>query len=181
MPSVSIRNLTVAYNKGRTLALDNFNLDVEDGEFCVFLGPSGCGKTTALLCIAGLLVPTTGSIKIGDQVVISEDKKTFVAPQERNIAMVFQEYALYPSMTVRGNMSFALENKKYSKEEIERKELNNYHVCWALNSSWIANLPSSVWPTAEGGSGRALVRDPSLFLLDEPLGNLDAAAGAGEV
>ena len=63
------------------MALDNFNLDVEDGEFCVFLGPSGCGKTTALLCIAGLLVPTTGSIKIGDQVVISEDKKTFVAPR----------------------------------------------------------------------------------------------------
>ena len=121
MPSVSVRNLTVAYNKGRTLALDNLNLDIRDGEFCVFLGPSGCGKTTALLCIAGLLVPTSGSINIGDQVVITDDKKTFVRPQERNIAMVFQEYALYPSMTVRGNMAFALENKKYPREEIDRK------------------------------------------------------------
>lgn len=174
MPSVSIRNLTVAYNKGRTLALDNFNLDVEDGEFCVFLGPSGCGKTTALLCIAGLLVPTTGSIKIGDQVVISEDKKTFVAPQERNIAMVFQEYALYPSMTVRGNMSFALENKKYSKEEIERK------VNSIASMLGIEQLLDRKPAQLSGGQrqrvalGRALVRDPSLFLLDEPLGNLDA-------
>ncbi|MGI6674704.1 MAG: ABC transporter ATP-binding protein [Limnochordia bacterium] len=174
MPSVSVRNLTVAYNKGRTLALDNLNLDIRDGEFCVFLGPSGCGKTTALLCIAGLLVPTSGSIKIGDQVVISDDKKTFVRPQERNIAMVFQEYALYPSMTVRGNMAFALENKKYPREEIDRK------VNSIANMLGIEQLLDRKPAQLSGGQrqrvalGRALVRDPSLFLLDEPLGNLDA-------
>lgn len=174
MPSVSVRNLTVAYNKGKTLALDKLNLDIKDGEFCVFLGPSGCGKTTALLCIAGLLMPTSGSIKIGDEVVLSEDRKTFVRPQERNIAMVFQEYALYPSMTVRGNMSFALENKKYPKHVVEEK------VNTVAGMLGIEQLLDRKPAQLSGGQrqrvalGRALVRDPSLFLLDEPLGNLDA-------
>lgn len=174
MPSVSVKNLSVAYNKGKTMALDNLNLEIKDGEFVVFLGPSGCGKTTALLCVAGLLNPTSGSIKIGDDVVISDDKKTFVRPQERNVAMVFQEYALYPSMTVRGNMAFALENKKYPKQEIESK------VASIAGMLGIEQLLDRKPAQLSGGQrqrvalGRALVRDPSLFLLDEPLGNLDA-------
>ena len=174
MPSVRVRNLSVAYNKGKTMALDSLNLAIKDGEFCVFLGPSGCGKTTALLCIAGLLTPTAGSIKIGEDVVISDDKKTFVRPQERNIAMVFQEYALYPSMTVRGNMAFALENKKYPKHEIESK-VNSIASMLSIEQL-LDRKPAQL----SGGQrqrvalGRALVRDPSLFLLDEPLGNLDA-------
>ena len=93
MPSVSVNNLRVEYNKGRTTALDDLNLEIGDGEFCVFLGPSGCGKTTALLCIAGLIVPTNGDVSRCRAGNIN-CKKVFVRPQERNIAMVFQEYAL---------------------------------------------------------------------------------------
>ena len=114
MASISIKNMSVSYNKGKSYVLDNLNLEVKDGEFCVFLGPSGCGKSTAMHCIAGLLHPASGEIRFGDEVMTegSGKKKTFVPPQERNIAMVFQEYALYPNMTVRENMSFALKTKK---------------------------------------------------------------------
>ena len=101
------------------------NLEIKDGEFCVFLGPSGCGKSTAMYCIAGLLHPVHGEICFGNEAMNQLDErgkeKKFVPPQERNIAMVFQEYALYPNMTVRKNMSFALETKKAPKEEIEKR------------------------------------------------------------
>ena len=92
---------------------------MKDGEFCVFLGPSGCGKSTAMHCIAGLLKPESGEVYINKEMVTGPG--AFVPPQERNIAMVFQEYALYPNMTVRKNMSFALETRKAPKEEIARK------------------------------------------------------------
>lgn len=174
MPPVIVKNLSVVYNKGRTIALDNLNLEIKDGEFCVFLGPSGCGKTTALMCIAGLIVPTSGSIHIGDELVTSIETKTFVRPQERNIAMVFQEYALYPNMTVRGNMSFSLENRNYSKSDIDQR------ITEISTMLGIEQLLDRKPAELSGGQrqrvalGRSLVRDPSIFLLDEPLGNLDA-------
>ena len=172
MASITMKDICVSYNKGKTFALKNLSLQVKDGEFCVFLGPSGCGKSTAMHCIAGLLKPESGEVYINDQMVTG--KGEFVPPQERNIAMVFQEYALYPNMTVRKNMSFALETRKAPKEEIEGK------VNEMAKMLGIEPLLDRKPIQLSGGQrqrvalGRALVRDPNVFLLDEPLGNLDA-------
>ncbi len=174
MASITIKDMSVSYNNGKTLALDNLSLTVKDGEFCVFLGPSGCGKSTAMYCIAGLLRPGQGEVHINDAVVTAPGKGAFVPPQERNIAMVFQEYALYPNMTVRKNMSFALETKKAPKDEITRR------VDTMAKMLSIEHLLDRKPAELSGGQrqrvalGRALVRDPNVFLLDEPLGNLDA-------
>ena len=177
MASITIKDMSVSYNKGKSYVLDKMNLDVKDGEFCVFLGPSGCGKSTAMHCIAGLLEPIDGQIHFGDEMMTetaSGKKKTFVPPQERNIAMVFQEYALYPNMTVRENMSFALKTKKAPKEEIAKR------VDYMSKMLSIDHLLDRRPAELSGGQrqrvalGRALVRDPQVFLLDEPLGNLDA-------
>ena len=125
MASITIKDMSVSYNRGKSFVLDKLNLDIKDGEFCVFLGPSGCGKSTAMHCIAGLLHPVSGEIRFGNEVMTLASGKgkdrAFVPPQERNIAMVFQEYALYPNMTVRENMSFALKTKKAPKDEIEKR------------------------------------------------------------
>lgn len=178
MASITIKDMSVSYNKGKSYVLDELNLEIQDGEFCVFLGPSGCGKSTAMHCIAGLLHPFGGEIRFGDEVMTSAagkgKDKTFVPPQERNIAMVFQEYALYPNMTVRDNMSFALKTKKAPKEEIEKR------VSYMAKMLSIEQLLDRRPAELSGGQrqrvalGRALVRDPQVFLLDEPLGNLDA-------
>lgn len=177
MASITIQDMSVSYNKGKSYVLDKLNLTVKDGEFCVFLGPSGCGKSTAMHCIAGLLEPMNGTIRFGDEMMTemkNGKKKTFVPPQERNIAMVFQEYALYPNMTVRKNMSFALETKKAPKEEIAKR------VDYMAKMLSIDHLLDRRPAELSGGQrqrvalGRALVRDPQVFLLDEPLGNLDA-------
>lgn len=178
MASITIRDMCVSYNKKKTYVIKDLSLDIKDGEFCVFLGPSGCGKSTAMHCIAGLLHPASGEIRFDDEVMTSVgDKgknKTFVPPQERNIAMVFQEYALYPNMSVRENMSFALKTKKIPKAEIDRRV--DYMAEMLSIEPLLERRPAEL----SGGQrqrvalGRALVRDPQVFLLDEPLGNLDA-------
>ncbi len=177
MAAITIKDMSVSYNKGKSYVLDKLNLTVKDGEFCVFLGPSGCGKSTAMHCVAGLLEPVDGTIHFGEELmteIVGGKKKTFVPPQERNIAMVFQEYALYPNMTVRKNMSFALETKKAPKEEIN-KRVNTMAEMLSIDHL-LDRRPAEL----SGGQrqrvalGRALVRDPQVFLLDEPLGNLDA-------
>lgn len=178
MASISIKDLSISYNKGKSFVLKDLNLDIKDGEFCVFLGPSGCGKSTAMYSIAGLLHPAGGEIRFGDTMMTAVNAKgketTFIPPQERNIAMVFQEYALYPNMTVRKNMSFALETKKTPKDEID-KRVNAMSQMLGLEEL-MERKPAEL----SGGQrqrvalGRALVRDPQVFLLDEPLGNLDA-------
>ena len=177
MAAITIKDMSVSYNKGKTFVLDKLNLNIKDGEFCVFLGPSGCGKSTAMYSIAGLLEPYEGSIYFGDTLMTEMEKgkkKTFIPPQERNIAMVFQEYALYPNMTVRENMGFALKTKKVPKDEIDKLVMEQ-----AVKLELTELLDRRIAQLSGGqrqrvALGRALVRSPQVFLLDEPLGNLDA-------
>lgn len=174
MASVTVKDLCVTYHRGRTVAVDHVSFSVRDGEFCVLLGPSGCGKTTILQCVAGLIRPTAGEIVIGEKIVTSTEKNIFVRPQERNIAMVFQEYALYPNLTVRQNLAFPLECKGLPRREIEDR------VRAVAEMLGITDLLDRRPAQLSGGQrqrvalGRALVRQPTVFLLDEPLGNLDA-------
>jgi multiple sugar transport system ATP-binding protein len=149
-------------------AVKDLNLEIADGEFMILVGPSGCGKSTALNMIAGLEDITAGELRIGGKVV------NRVAPRERDIAMVFQSYALYPHMTVRENMAFALKLKKTPKAEVDRKVQEAADIL-DLNEH-LARKPANL----SGGQrqrvamGRAIVRDPKAFLMDEPLSNLDA-------
>ena len=153
---------------GDFTAVKDFNLDIKDKEFMVFVGPSGCGKTTTLRMIAGLEDISEGTIKIGDRVVND------VPPKDRDIAMVFQNYALYPHMSVYQNMSFGLRLRKTPKDEIDRR------VKEAANILQIENLLDRRPRELSGGQrqrvalGRAIVRKPKVFLMDEPLSNLDA-------
>jgi multiple sugar transport system ATP-binding protein len=163
---VRIENLTKNY--GKVGALDNFSLEVDPGEFMVLLGPSGCGKTTAVRCIAGLTDPSSGTIHIGDQVVNG------LPPRDRDIAMVFQNYALYPHMSVYDNIAFPLKMRKESKKNI-RVKVEKISSLLEI-SQLIDRKPKEL----SGGQmqrvalGRALVREPKVFLMDEPLSNLDA-------
>jgi multiple sugar transport system ATP-binding protein len=149
-------------------AVDSIDVHIPDHEFAVFVGPSGSGKTTFLRLVAGLEVPTSGRITIGDRDV------TTLHPRERGIAMVFQDYALYPHMTVAQNMSFALENLKFPKAEIQQR------VLAAARLLQMENLLGRKPRQLSGGQrqrvalGRAIVRKPQVFLFDEPLSNLDA-------
>ena len=153
---------------GEVTAVNDLDIKIEDKEFLVLVGPSGCGKTTALRCLAGLEDITEGKILIGDQVVND------VAPKDRDIAMVFQSYALYPHMSVYDNMAFGLKLRKYPKDEIKRR------VDEAAGILGIEALLDRKPRQLSGGQrqrvalGRAIVREPKVFLLDEPLSNLDA-------
>ena len=166
MTSLRIEGLTKRY--GNTNALDKFSLQVDSGQFMVLLGPSGCGKTTAVRCIAGLVNPTSGQIYIGDQLVNN------LPPKDRDVAMVFQNYALYPHMVVYNNIAFPLKMRKVPKEQIDDKVRN------VANLLDIENLLDRKPKELSGGQmqrvalGRALVREPKVFLMDEPLSNLDA-------
>lgn len=150
------------------VAVNDLDIVIEDKEFLVLVGPSGCGKTTALRCLAGLEDITEGQISIGEQVVND------VAPKDRDIAMVFQSYALYPHMSVYDNMAFGLKLRKYPKDEIKRR------VDEAAGILGIEALLDRKPRQLSGGQrqrvalGRAIVREPKVFLLDEPLSNLDA-------
>src|SRR5213593_624379 len=166
MARVAIRELIKRY--GDVVAIDRLNLEVNDREFVVLLGPSGCGKTTTLRCVAGLEDVTEGEIYIGDRLVNRLD------PKERNVAMVFQSYALYPHMTVFKNMAFPLENARLPRQEIAKR------VARTSKLLQIEPLMDRKPSQLSGGQrqrvalGRALVREPQVFLMDEPLSNLDA-------
>ena len=153
---------------GNVTAVNHITLEIPDKQFTVLVGPSGCGKTTCLRLIAGLEEATAGNIYIGDRVVND------VAPKDRDIAMVFQNYALYPHMTVYDNMAFGLRLRKYSRPEIDRR------VKEAAEMLGIQSLLTRKPKQLSGGQrqrvalGRAIVREPQVFLMDEPLSNLDA-------
>ncbi len=167
MAQVTFSDVGKVYPDG-TRALEDFTLDVSDGEFVVFVGPSGCGKTTALRMVAGLEEITEGQIQIGERVVND------LEPRERDVAMVFQNYALYPHMSVWDNISFGLKMRKVPKREIEKRVTEIARVLG------LAELLKRKPRQLSGGQrqrvamGRAIVRDPAVFLMDEPLSNLDA-------
>jgi multiple sugar transport system ATP-binding protein len=167
MAEVTMEDVTKVYGED-VVAVRDMNLDIPDGEFVVFVGPSGCGKSTALRMIAGLEDITRGKVFIGDQVVND------LPPRQRDIAMVFQNYALYPHMNVRENMAFALKLRKMDKDEISRR------VEEAASILGIENFLHRKPKALSGGQrqrvalGRAIVREPKAFLMDEPLSNLDA-------
>ncbi|WP_050523357.1 ABC transporter ATP-binding protein [Pseudorhodobacter wandonensis] len=166
MATVSLRNLTKAY--GKTRVLHGLNLEIGDGEFVVFVGPSGCGKSTTLRMIAGLEEVSGGEISIGGQVV------NHLEPKDRDIAMVFQNYAIYPHMTVRKNIGFGLRRAKMPKADKE-KRIEEVGAMLSM-TEYLDRKPAQL----SGGQrqrvaiGRAMVRDPAVFLFDEPLSNLDA-------
>jgi len=166
MARVLLRNLTKRFKS--VTAVDDITLEVKDKEFLVLVGPSGCGKTTALRCLAGLEEVTSGEIYIGERLVND------VSPKDRDIAMVFQNYALYPHMNVYDNMAFGLKLRRYPRPEIQRR------VKQAAEMLGMQELLDRKPRQLSGGQrqrvalGRAIVREPKVFLMDEPLSNLDA-------
>ena len=170
MANLKLRNVAKSYDS--TQVIESIDLDIDDGQFVVFVGPSGCGKSTLLRMIAGLEVISSGTIEIGGSIVND------VAPAKRGVAMVFQTYALYPHMTVFNNMAFGLKQARTSKEEIKKR------VHSAAEILDITKLLQRTPRALSGGQrqrvaiGRAIVREPEVFLFDEPLSNLDAALRA---
>jgi len=167
MANLSLRHIYKVYPNGAK-AVSDFNMDIEDNEFIVFVGPSGCGKSTTLRMIAGLEEITAGELYIGDELVNN------VEPKDRDISMVFQNYALYPHMTVYDNMAFGLKLRHVPQTEIHQK------VLWAANALKLTEYLDRKPRAMSGGQrqrvalGRAILRNPKVFLLDEPLSNLDA-------
>ncbi|MCX8052895.1 MAG: sn-glycerol-3-phosphate ABC transporter ATP-binding protein UgpC, partial [Armatimonadetes bacterium] len=166
MANVVLKNLTKTFKN--VVAVNNFNLEIKDKEFLVLVGPSGCGKTTVLRMIAGLEEATEGEIYIGDRLVND------VSPKDRDIAMVFQNYALYPHMSVYDNMAFGLKLRKVPKDQIKQR------VAETAELLGLSDLLNRKPKQLSGGQrqrvalGRAIVREPKVFLMDEPLSNLDA-------
>ncbi|MBP8683737.1 MAG: sn-glycerol-3-phosphate ABC transporter ATP-binding protein UgpC, partial [Trichococcus flocculiformis] len=168
MVEIQLNSIHKKYDNAANYSVTDFNLHIQDREFIVFVGPSGCGKSTTLRMIAGLEDISEGELIIGDTVMND------VAPKDRDIAMVFQNYALYPHMTVFDNMAFGLKLRKYSKDEI-KKRVDNAADILGL-TEYLDRKPAAL----SGGQrqrvalGRAIVRDAKVFLMDEPLSNLDA-------
>jgi multiple sugar transport system ATP-binding protein len=167
MPTVELMHVSKTYGRG-SRAVDDVSLSIHDGEFLVLVGPSGCGKSTVLRMVAGLEEVTEGQVKIGERVVND------VAPRDRDIAMVFQNYALYPHMSVYDNMAFGLRRRKLPPAEVDRKVRGAADTLGL--ETYLLRKPREL----SGGErqrvalGRAMVRDPQVFLFDEPLSNLDA-------
>ena len=167
MASLSLKHIFKVYDN-RVKAVNDFSMDIDDNEFIVFVGPSGCGKSTTLRMIAGLEDITAGELRIDDEIVNDFE------PKDRNIAMVFQSYALYPHMTVYDNMAFGLKLRKFSRDEIDRRVQNAAEKLGL--KPYLDRKPAAL----SGGQrqrvalGRAIVRDAKVFLMDEPLSNLDA-------
>jgi len=167
MATVTLDHVNKVYSNGFH-AVNDLSVDIREGEFMVLVGPSGCGKTTALRMVAGLEEITSGTLSIGDKVVNDQ------TPKERDIAMVFQNYALYPHMTVAANIGFGLKLRKLPKDQIAAKVKETAEILGL--SQWLDRKPGQL----SGGQrqrvamGRAIVREPSVFLMDEPLSNLDA-------
>lgn len=168
MVQLNLKNIYKKYPNSEHYSVEDFNLDIKDKEFIVFVGPSGCGKSTTLRMIAGLEDITEGEAYI-DGVLMND-----VAPKDRDIAMVFQNYALYPHMTVFDNMAFGLKLRKYSKDEIKKRVEEAAQILGL--TEFLERKPADL----SGGQrqrvamGRAIVRDAKVFLMDEPLSNLDA-------
>ena len=168
MVEMQLNHIHKKYDNAENYSVTDFNLHIKDREFIVFVGPSGCGKSTTLRMIAGLEDISEGELKIGD--VVMND----VAPKDRDIAMVFQNYALYPHMSVYDNMAFGLKLRKYDKAEIDKRVKNAAEILGL--SQYLERKPAAL----SGGQrqrvalGRAIVRDAKVFLMDEPLSNLDA-------
>ncbi len=177
MKSVSLKDIRKKFftvRRGTVEALKGINIEIEPGKFFVLLGPSGCGKSTLLNIIAGIERPSAGEILFGDKTVVSVKQKVFLSPRERDVAMVFQSYALYPHLSVRENISFPLKIAKLNKTEIKTK------VEKAAGILEINEILEAKPAELSGGQrqrvalGRAIVREPNVLLLDEPLSNLDA-------
>lgn len=168
MVQLNLKNVYKKYPNAEHYSVEDFNLNIKDKEFIVFVGPSGCGKSTTLRMIAGLEDITEGEVYIDDTLVND------VAPKDRDIAMVFQNYALYPHMTVYDNMAFGLKLRKYSKEDIDKRVKEAAEILGLTD--FLTRKPADL----SGGQrqrvamGRAIVRDAKVFLMDEPLSNLDA-------
>jgi multiple sugar transport system ATP-binding protein len=168
LAGVVLKNLVKTYADGSFKAVNNLSLDIADGEFLVLVGPSGCGKSTALKTIAGLEDATSGEVWIGDELVND------YAPRDRDIAMIFQSYALYPHMSVFDNIAFSLQIARVPKAEINSRVLEVARILELEN--YLGRRPGKL----SGGQrqrvamGRAIIRNPSVFLMDEPLSNLDA-------
>ncbi|OZM78851.1 ABC transporter ATP-binding protein [Pseudonocardia sp. MH-G8] len=172
MPDVSVQQLSKTF--GTTSVLEQVDFTIGDGEFFTLLGPSGCGKSTTLNCIAGLERPTSGRITVGDTTFVDVDRKVFLSPEERNLGMVFQSYALWPHMTVAANLAMPLKIRKVGRDEQARR------ITEALDKVGLAQLQDRIPHQLSGGQqqrvalARALVYSPGVLLLDEPLSNLDA-------
>lgn len=173
MPTIKLVNISKQFAKG-SKAVDQMNLTIENGDFVSLLGPSGCGKTTTLRMIAGLETPTSGEIYMDDELVFSAEKGINISPDKRNVGFLFQNYALWPHMTVRQNISFGLENMKWDKKKIEDRVKE---ICETMRiSEYIDRYPAEL----SGGQqqrvaiARTLAPNPQTLLMDEPLSNLDA-------